>query len=78
MIWQIVHGCDFEKARIPLFARSPYLEIEALATDQQVSIKHWISDELGCGANWKKLPQIISNKVFVVFFKSGLAFLGEL
>ncbi len=36
MIWQLVHGCDFEKAKIPLFVRSPYLEIEALFTDQQV------------------------------------------
>jgi hypothetical protein len=33
MIWQILNGCDFEKAMIPLFARSPYLEMEAIVTD---------------------------------------------
>ena len=37
MIWQIVHKCDFEKSKIPLFARSPYLEREALVTDKEVT-----------------------------------------
>ena len=33
MVWQIVNGCDFEKAKIPLISRSPYLEMEAIVTD---------------------------------------------
>ncbi len=29
-----MNGCDFEKAMIPLFIRSPYLEMEAMVTDK--------------------------------------------
>ena len=35
MVWQIVNGCDFEKAKIPLFVRSPYLEMEVVVTDNE-------------------------------------------
>ena len=38
MIWQIVHKCDFESSKIPLFARSPFLEREALVTDKEVAL----------------------------------------
>jgi hypothetical protein len=34
MVWQIVNGCQFDKAMIPLFTRSPFLEIQALAADK--------------------------------------------
>ncbi len=37
MIWQIVKGCDFEKSKIPIFVRSPFLEREALVTDKEVT-----------------------------------------
>ena len=38
MVWQIVNKCDFERGKLPLFERFPFLEIDTLIKDRPLDI----------------------------------------
>ena len=64
MVWQIVHKVDTEKAKIMLFERTPFIEVEGLLTpefaltEEGKNIPDWMAKSVEYTANLQS-PRVI-------------------